>query len=89
MFNSGIPASNRDMNNIYETVGFIQQRLAYPLSMVIVSQDKNDRFTIRTVKSSQSCIERRIAKDCLSNLTLFQMKKRLRQILPRYIEKGK
>jgi len=56
---------------------------------VVITPDKSNRFEILTKKMSPSGNERRVVKDCYSDMTLVQMKKRLRQILPRYVEKGK
>lgn len=56
---------------------------------VVIRPDKSGRFDIITTKSAGSGSERRITNDCYSGLTLAQMKRRLRQVLPRYVEKGK
>ena len=56
---------------------------------VVIKPDRSDHFNITTTKVVSSGSERRITKDCYSRLTLVQMKRRLRQILPRYVEKGK
>lgn len=55
---------------------------------VTIKPLKNDRFDIRTTKRIGGGNERNINKDSFSNLTLLQMKKRIRQILPRYVRKG-
>ena len=56
---------------------------------VIIRPDKKGRFDITTTKQVDSGSERRVAKDCYSDLTLAQMKRQLRRVLPRYVEKGK
>jgi len=56
---------------------------------VVITPDRSDHFSISTTKMVGSGIERRITKDCYSGFTLAQMKNRLRQILPRYVDKGK
>jgi len=55
---------------------------------VVIKPDTTDHFSISTTKRGDSGSDRRITDDCYSGLTLAQMKKRLRQILPRYVEKG-
>jgi serine/threonine protein kinase len=56
---------------------------------VIITPDRSGHFDIATTKAVGSGSERRITKDCCSGLTLAQMKHRLRQILPRYVDRGK
>lgn len=56
---------------------------------VIIMQNKDERFSITTIKTTESGTERRITNDCHSKMTLLQMKKQIRHILPRYVEKGK
>jgi eukaryotic-like serine/threonine-protein kinase len=47
------------------------------------------RFDIETTKQNSSGSPRRVTKDCAKDLTLTQMKTRLRKILPRYVSEGK
>ncbi|OEU65589.1 MAG: hypothetical protein BA863_05635 [Desulfovibrio sp. S3730MH75] len=56
---------------------------------VRISPSKKVRFDILTTKKVGAGQERNINKDCISDLTLGQMKKKIRQILPRYVSKGK
>jgi serine/threonine protein kinase len=56
---------------------------------VVIKPDRSDHFSISTTKTVESGSERRITNDCYLRLTLAQMKRRLRQILPRYVDKGK
>jgi serine/threonine protein kinase len=56
---------------------------------VTIRPDRTKHFSIATTKKVASGVERKVGSDCFSDLTLAQMKKRLRQILPRYVEKGK
>lgn len=56
---------------------------------VVIKPDNSEHFRITTTKMVGSGTERRITNDCDSGLTVAQMKRRLRQILPRYVEKGK
>ena len=56
---------------------------------VSIVKDKTNHFNISTIKISAAGNERRVLKDCYLGLTLVQMKKRIRQILPRYVQKGK
>lgn len=55
---------------------------------VTISPKKN-KFNIETVREVTKGQPRRVTRDCLSDLTLAQMKKTIRQILSRYVTKGK
>ena len=55
---------------------------------VRISPNKKGKFDIETVRTVGEGQPRRVNRDCVSDLTLSQMKKRIRQILPRYVTKG-
>lgn len=55
---------------------------------VKISPNKNGRFDILTTKKVGEGKERRINNDSMPDLTLAQMKKKIRQILPRYVRLG-
>lgn len=56
---------------------------------VAICSDKDGRFEIMTTKRVRDGIERKVGKDCSSGLTLSQMKKQIRQVLSRYVSRGK
>ena len=56
---------------------------------VTIRPSKKNRFDIVTTKKAGQGKERQVAKDCIPSLTLAQMKKKIRQILPRYVSKGR
>ncbi|MCK4606471.1 MAG: serine/threonine protein kinase [candidate division Zixibacteria bacterium] len=57
--------------------------------LVRITPVGQDRFNVTTTKKVGEGAHRTIHADSAENLTLTQMKKRLRQILPRYVCKGK
>ncbi len=56
---------------------------------IVVSPAEGGRFDIVATKKIGNGQERRVSRDCSAGLTLVQMKKTLRQILPRYVRQGK
>lgn len=59
-------------------------------SVIVTITPKSDRhFSIETTRTVAGGNLRRVVSDCHRQLTLTQMKKKLRQILPRYVVKGK
>jgi serine/threonine protein kinase len=56
---------------------------------VAIYPDGDGRFEIVTTKRVRDGIERRVGKDCFSGLTLVRMKKRIHQILSRYVSRGR
>ena len=64
-------------------------RIADAKLRVVVSPAKTGRFDVVTTKQIGSGQERKISRDCCSGVTLAQMRKALRQILPRYVNQGR
>jgi serine/threonine-protein kinase len=56
---------------------------------VTITQDKRKKFAIETTKQVGGRAARKISQDCEVGMTLGQMKKRIRRILPRYVLRGK
>jgi serine/threonine-protein kinase len=56
---------------------------------VTISKEKSSDYTIETTKQVDMKPPRRVGKDCEDGMTLGQMKKKLRKILPRYVLDGK
>jgi serine/threonine protein kinase len=56
---------------------------------VTISPNNKNKFDIETVREVAKGQPRRVRGDCLSDLTLAEMKKRIRRILCRYVTKGK
>jgi serine/threonine protein kinase len=54
-----------------------------------LSRDRNRRYSIVTTKQKAAGIERKINKDCSYDLKKPEIKKRLRQILSRYVSEGR
>jgi len=56
---------------------------------VVLSENEKGKFSITTTKKVGTGVERKISKDCFSELTLAKMKVQIRKILRRYVEDGK
>ncbi len=72
----------------HRIVTYVTQIKKSELKVSIYPKEKNrfDIFTTRKVGKGQ---ERRVINDCVYSLTLTNMKRRIRQILSRYVSKGK
>jgi len=56
---------------------------------VAILAEKSGKYTIETTRQVDANPPRRVGKDCEDDMTLGQMKKRIRKILPRYVLDGK
>jgi serine/threonine-protein kinase len=56
---------------------------------VVITRGADDKYSIVTTKQIGAGTVRRVAQDCEDGMTLGQMKKRIRRILPRYVMRGK
>lgn len=55
----------------------------------VITRGADDKYSIVTTKQIGAGTVRRVAQDCEDGMTLGQMKKRIRRILPRYVMRGK